>query len=76
MVVVTAALAFISLFIGQYGMSFTDTIKSVFGISDGVEAENIQKIIVIIVQNISFSGKKHNYTNTHLYNRSINIKLT
>ena len=48
MVVVTAALAFISLFIGQYGMSFTDTIKNVFGISDGVEAENIQKIILNI----------------------------
>ena len=43
--IVTVSLSLISLFVGQYGMTFTDTIKSLLGINSGVEAENIQKII-------------------------------
>lgn len=41
-------LSIISLFVGQYGMSFFDTIKSVLGINKGLEADNIRKIIINI----------------------------
>lgn len=44
LLIVTVFLAVVSLFVGQYGMSFFDTVKSVVGINSGVEAENIRKI--------------------------------
>ena len=45
---ITILLAGTSLFVGQYGMSFSDTIKSVLGINGGVEADSIRKIILNI----------------------------
>ena len=45
LLVVSLALAVTSLFIGQYGMSFHDTIKSILGYDGGVEADSIRKII-------------------------------
>lgn len=48
LLIITVLLAVVSLFVGQYGMSFFDTVKSVVGINSGVEAENIRKIILNI----------------------------
>ena len=48
LLIITVFLAVVSLFVGQYGMSFFDTVKSVVGINSGVEAENIRKIILNI----------------------------
>ena len=45
---ITILLAGTSLLVGQYGMSFSDTIKSVLGINGGVEADSIRKIILNI----------------------------
>lgn len=45
---ITVILAFSSLFTGQYGMNIWDTIKCVFGLQKGIEAENIQNIILNI----------------------------
>lgn len=48
LLVITILFAVVSLFVGQYGMSFSDTIKSVLGINGGLEADNIRKIIMNI----------------------------
>lgn len=44
----TLLLTLMSLVVGQYGMSFIDTLKCVFGITKGAEAEAIRTIILNI----------------------------
>ena len=46
--ILTILLVFLSLFIGQYGMPFWDTVKCVLGIDIGRDAEGIQNIILNI----------------------------
>ena len=48
LLVITVCMAISSLFVGQYGMSLSDTIKSVLGMRGDSEAENIRRIIMNI----------------------------
>lgn len=41
----TFAMALISLFVGQYGMTFSETVMCILGVTTGEEAENILRIL-------------------------------